>query len=156
MNKVCKHNIRRAKKRRTVYMIERETHEYSHIHGKVKRVQSVICAKYAVCSCDMMTMWNARTQKSKINYFSSSCQLFCTVYACHIFFCIFAPRINTKEQKESCIWVIYIVARSRAKGRLEKRRNFIPEELLVSCASGGPGHQSIEGHPHIPAGHWSC
>jgi hypothetical protein len=34
-----------------------------------------------------------------------------------------------------------------------KRRNFILEELLVTCALGGPGHQKTGEHPDIPAGH---
>jgi hypothetical protein len=41
----------------------------------------------------------------------------------------------------------------KSQKETKKRRNFIPEELLISCASGGPRHQSIEGHPDIPAGH---
>jgi hypothetical protein len=38
------------------------------------------------------------------------------------------------------------------KRKSRKRSDFIPEELLVTCASGGPGYKKTEEHLGILAG----
>jgi hypothetical protein len=66
----------------------------------------------------------------------------------YIFF--FAPKNDTKGWRGDMNEWLCLCEKKR---RSRKRRNLILEELIVTCASGGPGYQKTEEHLDILAGH---
>jgi hypothetical protein len=78
--------------------------------------------------CEML-----EPKKSEINYFWSSCRLFCIVYSCHIFFGIFAPSNNTKGQEE-CIYMNMFVINGQINSGLQLYKKEHRQQLVHKVA----------------------